>query len=160
MANIRRVPFEHPTIRISEYIFSWKDGRVRKVLPGEICSLGKSPNMISVVFKQEERRILSLLFPDGIGPAEIVEFDPECIELVGEILRRFTDKIMKDVEIQLTSYNLGRKFQSIGFVFTRETIVTYAKHKKMAARTAPETLVRENSTLPFPVRMLRARRLS
>lgn len=160
MANIRRVPFEHENLKISEYIFSWKDGRVRKVVPGEICSLGKSPNMISVVFKNSvDKRILSLLFPDGSSPAEIVEFAPDEIQAIGEILRLFADKTMRDVEIVLSNYSQARTFQNIGFVFTRETIVNYSKFKKMVARYVPDTLTREQSTLPFQVKMLRARRM-
>jgi hypothetical protein len=160
MANIRRVPFDHPNLRIAEYIFSWKDGRVRKVLPGEICSLGKSPNMISVVFKNlDEKRILSLLFPDGAMAAEIVEFALDEMPAISEILRFFADKTTRDTEIVLSNYSQARAFQNIGFIFTRETIVNYSKFKKMVARYVPETLTREQSNLPFQVKMLRARRM-
>lgn len=160
MANIRRVPFEHENLRIAEYIFSWKDGRVRKVLPGEICSLGRSPNMISVVFKNsDDKRILSLLFPDGAAPAEIVEFAVDEMHAISDILRLFADKTTRDVEIVLSNYSQARAFQSAGFIFTRETIVNYSKFKKMVARYVPETITREQSSLPFQVRMLRARRM-
>lgn len=161
MANIRRVPFENPNVRIAEYIFSWPDGRVRKVGPGEVVSLGKSPNMISVVFKRtaDQTRTATLLFPDNTGPGEIVEYNIDQVELIGEILRGFPDKIGRDIEISLTNYAHARAFMRIGFVFTRETIINYSKYKKMAARLASDYIVREQSGLPINVRMIRHRRL-